>query len=102
MFVSAEVNQKKLEAISVLRRHRAVLVALSGGVDSAVLLAIAREALGTDNVLAFTGRSASVTDEEIEDARKVARQLAVDHDVVDTQEIERTAYRANIGDRCFH
>jgi uncharacterized protein len=99
---SAGLIQKKLKAISVLREHRAVLVALSGGVDSALLLAIAREALGAGNVLAVTGRSASVTDDEIEDARRVARQLSVRHEVVETRELERSAYRANEGDRCFH
>jgi len=102
MIGSAGLIQKKLRAISLLREHRAVLVALSGGVDSAVLLAIACEALGSDNVLAVTGRSASVTDDEIEDARRVARQLSVRHEVVETLELERTEYRANAGDRCFH
>ena len=77
-------------------------MALSGGVDSAVLLAIAAEALGSSNVLAVTGRSASVTDEEVEDARRVAGTLGVRHEVVDTLEIDRPAYRANDGDRCFH
>ena len=102
MIDSTVLIQKKLRAISLLREHRAVLVALSGGVDSAALLAIACEALGSDNVLAVTGRSASVTDEEIEDARRVARQLSVRHEVVDTLELERAEYRANAGDRCFH
>ena len=94
--------QKKQHAISLLRAHRTVLVALSGGVDSATLLAVACEALGPERVLAVTGRSGSVTDSEIEDAREVARVLKVPHEVVDTFEIERSEYRANTGDRCFH
>jgi uncharacterized protein len=102
MIGSAGLIEKKLKAISVLREHRAILVALSGGVDSALLLAVAREALGADNVFAVTGRSASVTDDEIEDARKVARQLSIPHELVETRELDRSAYRANTGDRCFH
>lgn len=94
--------QKKQRAISLLRAHRTVLIALSGGVDSATLLAVACEALGPERVLAVTGRSGSVTDAEIEDAREVARVLKVPHEVVDTFEIERSEYRANTGDRCFH
>jgi uncharacterized protein len=96
------VIEKKQRAISLLRKHRGVLVALSGGVDSATLLALACEALGPGNVLAVTGRSESVTDHELEDARRVAAALQVRHEIVDTRELDRAEYRANSGDRCFH
>ena len=99
---SAGLIAKKQRAISLLREHRGVLVALSGGVDSATLMAIACEALGPANVLAVTGRSESVTSAEIADARGVAEAFGVRHQVIDTREIDRPAYRANAGDRCFH
>jgi len=102
MHIPTVLIEKRQHAISLLREHRAVLVALSGGVDSAVLLAMASEALGSGQVLAVTGRSGSVTEQEIHDAEQIARALGVRHEVVDTKEMDRPAYRANGGDRCFH
>jgi len=79
-----------------------VVVALSGGVDSAVLLALAVEALGPDRVLAATGVSDSLAAVDLEDSLRVARYLGVRHRTVVTREMERDAYRANDGSRCFH
>jgi uncharacterized protein len=93
---------KKQTVISLLRQHRNVVIALSGGVDSATLLAMACEALGREKVLAITGRSASVTDDDLRDASRIAQSLNVRHEIVDTREMERAEYRANAGDRCFH
>jgi len=102
MNVATGLIPKVERAISVLSAHRGLVVALSGGVDSATLLAIAREAMGPDNLLAVTGRSGSVAKRELDDASRVARDLGVPHTVVDTHEIERVEYRTNAGDRCFH
>lgn len=88
--------------IDRLRGTGGVVVALSGGVDSGVLLMAAVEALGRDRVLAVTGRSPSVPERDLRDATLVARFLGAPHEFVETHEIERPAYRANAGDRCFH
>lgn len=89
-------------ALEILRAEGRVLVALSGGVDSAVLLALSVEALGPQRVLAVTGRSAAVPASDLEDACRVARQLGARHEIVETRELERAEYRANAGDRCYH
>jgi uncharacterized protein len=97
-----ELERKRSTAVERLREAGGVVVALSGGVDSAVLLLLALEALGRDRVLAVSGRSDSLADADLEDAFEVARQLGARHRVVETREIDRPGYRANRGDRCFH
>jgi uncharacterized protein len=102
MSLTADVLKKKARAVEVLRGYESAVVALSGGVDSAALLAIAKEALGASRVLAVTGRSDAVGPDEIADASAVAAGLGISHQIVETHEMERDAYRANTGDRCFH
>jgi uncharacterized protein len=94
--------EKRARAIEILSGCSSVVVALSGGVDSAVLLALAMEALGADGVLAVTGRSAAVPARDLDDARRVAETLGARHRVVETRELDRPGYRANAGDRCLH
>jgi len=98
----ANLTDKKKVALAALQEHARWVVALSGGVDSAVLLALAVEAVGADNVLAVTGASESLGEGDLDDAREVAGRLAVRHEVVETREMDRDGYRANLGDRCYH
>lgn len=102
MNLPADLLLKKEEVVGALRSHQTMMIALSGGVDSAVLLAVAREALGSERVVAVTGRSDAVTEEEVRDAAEVAAGLGIRHRVVRTFEMAREAYRANAGDRCLH
>ena len=97
------IQNKKEHIISYIKkRSTRLVVALSGGVDSAVLLWLAGEALGRDNVMAVTGGSYSVSDEDLEDAGAVARYLGANWKILKTNEMERDGYQANQGDRCFH
>ena len=77
-------------------------VAFSGGVDSATLLALAVRALGSAHVLAVIGVSPSLADDERTAAHAVARFVGASAVEIDTREGERSAYRANGSDRCFH
>ncbi len=77
-------------------------VAFSGGVDSALLLALAARALGPDDVVALLGVSPSLAADERRAAHAVAREIGVAVVEVITREGDRAAYRANDVDRCFH
>jgi len=84
-----------------LRALGSLLVAFSGGADSAFLLAAAVRALGPDNVVAATAVSASLPAEELAAAREFAAALGVRHLTPATDEMAREGYRANGADRCF-
>ncbi len=83
-----------------LRKHERLMVAFSGGADSAFLLAAAVRALGADNVAAATAYSDSLPLSERGPAMDFARSLGVDVLTPETAEMEREGYRANAGDRC--
>lgn len=78
-----------------------VLVAFSGGADSALLLAAAVRALGPDRVAAATAVSGSLAGGELAGATAFAASLGVRHLSPRTDELSREGYRANAGDRCF-
>jgi uncharacterized protein len=84
-----------------LRGRGTVLVAYSGGADSALLLAAAVRALGAENVVAATGYSDSLPQAERDPARQFAAELGVELLTPETHEMDRAGYRANDGERCF-
>jgi len=78
-----------------------VLVAYSGGVDSALVAVAARRTLGAEEVLAVIADSPSLPRRELREARRFAAEHDVPLRAVPTREGEREGYVANRGDRCY-
>lgn len=96
------VLDRRLELLErSLRELGSVVVAFSGGADSAFLLAAAARALGPERVLAATAVSPSLPRRELVAAREFAEGLGVRHVRPRTDELAREGYRANDGDRCY-
>jgi uncharacterized protein len=79
-----------------------VVVAFSGGADSAFLAWVANDTLGRDRVLAATAVSPSLAPSELADCRSLANDWGLRWSGVDTHELGRQEYVANGGDRCYH
>jgi uncharacterized protein len=87
--------------LAALRPLGSALVCYSGGVDSALVLAAAHEALGA-RAVGMTAVSPSLAPFEKEAAIAIAAQIGARHELVESHEIERPGYVANSTDRCFH
>jgi len=86
---------------AVVRGYGSALVAFSGGADSALVLAIARDELGP-RARALTAVSPTMARRERDAAAEFARALGVAHDLVDSHELERPGFSQNPTDRCYH
>lgn len=99
--LSPELASKRDRLLELLRGFRQVVVAYSGGIDSTVVAQAAFLALG-ERAIAVTGTSASLAEGELDEARDVARQIGIRHEVIGTREFEQADYLRNAPDRCYH
>lgn len=76
-------------------------IAFSGGVDSALLLKVAVDTLGRENVLAVTATSASLAGAELAGALEIAQRCGAELLTIDTQEFDDPNYLSNPTNRCY-
>lgn len=97
----AMLDEKAARLRQILASRGRLLVAYSGGVDSAVLAWTAHQVLGGE-MLAVIADSASLARTHLEDALAFAREHEIPVEVVETRELENPAYTRNDAMRCFH
>ena len=93
--------EKERALCDTLASLGSVIVAYSGGVDSAYLACIAARTLG-DRAVAVTADSPSYPERHRELAIRIARELGFRHEIIHTSELERPEYRANPSNRCYY
>jgi uncharacterized protein len=96
---SLEAKQRRLR--NLLTGYQPLIVAFSGGVDSAYLAWVATDVLGS-SVLCITADSPSYSDRHRQLALALARDAGLRHEIIQTAEFERSEYRANPVNRCYY
>ena len=96
-----DVEAKREAAIEDLRSFDGVVIAFSGGVDSSVVAALAADALG-DRAVACTAKSETLPAAELTDAKRVAGEIGIRHEIVSFSELDSDAFVENDDERCYH
>ncbi len=95
-----ESSDVRRSLVDALRAHESALIAFSGGVDSGLVAALAHEALGP-RALAVTAAAETLTGRELDDARRLAREIGIAHEVVSYRELDDEEYVRNPAWRCY-
>ena len=85
-----------------LSRFTSIAVAFSGGVDSTLLLKVACDILGAEQVLALTAKSAVHSNFESSQSEELAREIGVKQLLIDCHELQLPAFQENGPQRCYH
>jgi uncharacterized protein len=97
----AGLEEKERKLFASLSSMERVIVAFSGGTDSAYLAWAAHRALG-GRALAITADSASLPESHKRDLEAFVRQFGIPHEYIETREFENPDYLRNDANRCFH
>lgn len=98
---AASPEEKEQSLLELLSRCGRLIVALSGGADSAYLAWAALRALGSQS-LAVTALSPSYSAFDRQQVEEFLRSVQISHEFIETRELENPAYQANEPDRCYH
>jgi pyridinium-3,5-biscarboxylic acid mononucleotide sulfurtransferase len=99
--VADSLRAKEHALLGIVAHLESVIVAFSGGADSAYLAYTAAAVLG-DRALAVTADSASYPDAHRQLALRVAHEFGIPHEIIETGELDRAEYRANPANRCYY
>jgi uncharacterized protein len=97
---SLSADDKELRLLSQLSSLPSLLIALSGGADSAYLAWAAHQALGP-RALSVTAISPSFSSHDRSQLESFVAHTGIRHEFVETRELQNPSYRANAGDRCY-
>lgn len=98
--LSEQLLQKRENLLEILAGYGRIAVAFSGGVDSAVVAKAAREACG-DRAVAVTALSPSLASGELEESKRLAEQIGIQHRIIKTAEFNNPDYLKNPSNRCY-
>jgi uncharacterized protein len=100
--MSSELETKTQKLKKIFQTMERVLVAFSGGVDSTLLLKVARDTLGDKNVLAVTALSPLYPERELAAVKRLVETLGVRHRLIESNELEIPGFSKNPSNRCYY
>lgn len=98
--LSHTLRNKVARILDEMTQTGRIVVALSGGVDSSTVAALAERALG-EKALAVTAVSETLPERELEEAREVAREIGIRHRLLEFSELVDAQFRENTASRCY-
>lgn len=101
MTLSKDLQSRMDAIIDEIRQMPSLVVAFSGGVDSTLVAALAYRALG-DQALAVTAVSETLGALELEEAKHIAAEIGIRHELIEFSELSDADFRANTSARCFY